>query len=115
MCGIPARLSETKMKILTTIAFIVLLASFARAQNCTEIEDCQNKLGQASQMINKLLDVSKSQQDAIQALQAETASRVRKSEIDTAIIANQDRLILLLEKNQRRKFSVLWGIISVRF
>jgi hypothetical protein len=101
-------------KVIYTTIFILLFAFCAFGQ-CADESDCRAKLSDASRMVNKLLDVNKAQSDAIEALKTENEARARKNEIDAAIIANQDKLIALLEKQTKRKLSILFGLISVRF
>jgi spore cortex formation protein SpoVR/YcgB (stage V sporulation) len=102
------------MKIIYTTIFIFLFAFCAFGQ-CSDESDCRAKLSTASQMVNKLLDVNKSQEQAIQALKEENAARQRKNDIDKGIIEAQDRLILFLEKQSKRQISILFGLLKVRF
>lgn len=104
-----------KTLFLSTI-FIFLFAVCAFGQNqCADLADCEAKLSEASRMINKLLDVSKAQTDAITALKEENAARARKNDIDAGVIAAQDKLILLLEKQTKRQISFFFGLVKVRY
>jgi septal ring factor EnvC (AmiA/AmiB activator) len=117
-------------KLVYLFILIFLFALSAHAQtNCTTIEDCQSKnaqleknLSQASQMIQKLLDVSQAKTDVIAVKDAEIESRKNLEAINERLlakkdaeIADQQKLIGLLQKKAQRKFSILFGLISLRF
>lgn len=101
-------------KIILSFVFILIFAASAAAQ-CDTVEDCRAKLSTASQAVNKLLDLTKAQEQAIEALKAENAARQRKTEVDAAIIAQQDKLIELLEKRTRRQVSLMFGLLKIRY
>ena len=110
-------------KLVYLFILIFLFALSAHAQtNCTTIEDCQSKLSTASQMINKLLDVNQANADVIAAQKAEIDSRKNLDAINERLlakkdaeIADQQKLIGLLQKKAQRKFSIFFGLISLRF
>ncbi len=102
------------MKFIYT-SILILFFAFCVSAQCSDESDCRAKLSESAQMINKLLDVKKAQDAAIEALKAENEARKQKEIIDRGIIAGQDRLILLLEKDRRKQLSFLFGLVKVRF
>ena len=104
--------------------FLLALSISANAQtvDCSDLQDCQQKLSRAASQIEKLLDVTEAQEKAIEALKSEIESRKRLSLIDAEIIAKKDfqlaeqeKLIQILRKETRRQISILFGLIKVRF
>lgn len=102
-------------KLIYIIVLVFLMAVGTNAQNCATVEECRERLSSAVQMLNKALDVSDAQEKAIVALKEEIESRKRLQATQEAVIINQDKLITTLQKETRRKFSILWGIVSIRF
>ena len=102
------------MKFIYTTIFILLFAFAANAQ-CSDEADCRAKLSEASRMLNKVLDVNKAQEQALTALREENEARARLSLIQEGVIQQQTKLIELQQKQMRRKLSILFGLISVRF
>jgi septal ring factor EnvC (AmiA/AmiB activator) len=109
-------------KLLIILSLFFALCISTNAQNCDTLADCQEKLSRAAQQINKLLDVTETQEKAIKALKEEVESRKRLSEIDAEIIkkrefqlAEQEKLIGILRKETRKQLSIFWGILKIRF
>jgi septal ring factor EnvC (AmiA/AmiB activator) len=103
-------------KVVFTILFILGLSVFTSAQNqCADLADCEAKLTETVQMLNKVLDVSKAKDSAIEALKEENLARQRKNDIDKGIIEAQDKLIELLQKQNRKRISFLFGLVKITF
>lgn len=68
-----------------------------------------------NQRLEKVLADLEAAEKLIAALRAENESRQRKEAIDAGIIAQQDKLIALLEKQRRRQLSIFFGLVKVRF
>jgi hypothetical protein len=102
------------MKILITIPFIFLFALGTQAQNCVEIQECNEKLSQASQMVNKLLDVKRADEAVIEAKNREIEAVKNLVEVQKAISAEKDKLIEIYRKAVCDKTSFFFGIISVK-
>jgi hypothetical protein len=118
------------MKLLITTIFIFFFALAISAQsNCVDIADCQAKLSEASRMINKLLDVSKSKDDVIGSKQnvidaktAEIESRKSLESLNEQLLAKQkeimsqqDSLIKTLTKQNQRRVSFAWGLVKITY
>jgi len=110
------------MKLLITTIFIAFFALSVNAQQCATLEDCNNKLSEAAKIINKLLDIDKAKDDLIAAKNAEIESRKQLDLVNAQLIkkreetiAEQDKLIRILEKKTGRQIRFLWGILTIRF
>jgi hypothetical protein len=110
------------MKILILITFIFTFALSANAQQCETVEDCQGKLERASRQINFLLDVTDADKKLIESQKAEIASRANLAKLDAELIARQKEVIEAqkveadrLRKLSRPTFSVMWGLVKLRF
>jgi hypothetical protein len=75
-----------------------------------------------NQRLLKVLDALEKAESLIQVLENEIEARKRLETINNQIIeakdtqiAEQKKLIAILEKQSQRKLSILWGIVKVRF
>lgn len=104
------------MNKLLTLTFLTLVFTLsAAAQECQTIDECNAKLSNASQKIEKLLDVSDAKSDEIAKLKAEINSRAAKELLDKAVIAAQAAEIKNLERVKRKRLSILFGLIKLTY
>jgi hypothetical protein len=103
------------MKIILSIAFIFL---FAFAVSAQKVEVSQEFINRATQAFDEVValravvDAQKQQIEAQKKLDAINAEIIRKHEEKDAENA---KLIALLEKKSRRKISIFFGLVSIRF
>jgi len=103
-------------KVILFLALSLGLGISVNAQNnCTDLADCQTKLNQAIQMLDKSLTTIQAQNGAIDALKTENEARKYENLILKGIIENQDRLIALQQKRIGKQISLLFGLVKVRF
>jgi hypothetical protein len=84
--------------------------------------DCETDLATANQRLVKTLDALEKAESLVKILENEIEARKRLETVNNDIIkakdsqlAEQKKLIEILEKQSQRKLKILWGIISVRF
>jgi parvulin-like peptidyl-prolyl isomerase len=121
-------------RILPLIISIMLFgatATLTKAQQRTDsVQDSKTTAlaqnGDAETVYNqrllKVLDALEKAESLIQVLENEIEARKRLETINNQIIeakdtqiAEQKKLIAILEKQSQRKLSILWGIVKVRF
>jgi len=107
------------------ITLILLSATAALTQETAQkpsADDFQTISRVNEQRLLKTLDALETAEKALAALQTEITSRERLSAIDAellkrkdSIIADQEKLIAILQKQTGKKLSILFGLVKIRY
>lgn len=118
------KLTRIKLILILTLSLILTVQiSTARAQTTNSVPVSQTtqaaQNGDALTICNerlvKVLTALEASESLTKAVQAENESRKTKSAIDEGIINQQAKLIEILTKQSRRKFSVFFGLVKITF
>lgn len=109
----PSKFYMKKLVFTTVFAALFIFASEVSGQ-CADLDDCNAKLSQASQMINKLLDVKAADESVIRAKQAEVDALRRLVEVKDAISNEKDKLLDYYRKQTCSTTSFLFGLVKLK-